>query len=1309
MASSSSSNVMDDFGDEACWYDVFLSFCGQDTRNSFADHLYQGLKRAGIRTFRDNEAINKGEQLKPEIERAIKDSRASVVVLSKNYANSTWCLDELVLILEQRRDCNHFVLPVFYGVEPTDVRKQKGPFAIKVKRSSKWTAENVSKWKEALREVADLAGHVLNGLETNFLKNIVYTIYNKLGDKDVGLPPNMTGIDARYEITKSWLHQPNLEFLAIYGMGGSGKTTLAKYIYQANWKQFESVSFLEDIGHTCKRPNGLLAVQEQLLTDISGEKWTKVPGVSRGQSMIGKHLRMNRALIVLDGVVGYSQLVDLLGTGRINAHSKIVITTRENPDKWFCLSCWRCQIYEMKLLNDNESLELLCTHAFGSKSPVLGYEELIAQAIQYCQGNPLALKVLGSSMFKNSTVQNCKSQQNLLEKQIDSRIYDVLVRSYVSLPSDTVKELFLHIACFFIGKDMDYVVKILEPDFSAISGVETLVSTCLVSVSPNKTLMMHRLHQEMGKSVVFQESTKFPAKRSRIWLSSDSYNILSLGEGSKKVEGLAIDMKMLQNEGFAFTASELTTDALKNMDSLKLLQLNFVELSGSYERFSKHLRWLCWHGFHIATIPSDLYMGNLVAVDMSYSNLEVFEPPMVLQSLRILNLKDSHNLLEIRSIFKIPHLETLILWNCYSLVNVCRSIGDLTSLALLNMTGCKNLFRHTNLSTSGGVDTTQPTFFFPRSLHQLFLKDCHLVCTDSSPLSFSVQPDLHYLNLGSSLFENLPCYNSIESLRVLDLSFCSRLKCLLSLPSTLAELYISYCESLERITFQSPQFNLQEFGYKGCIHLYEIEGFFKLVPIAKLDETDLGHLKWLKEYQKYEMCLVGDDELTAGRSLHIQMLYEFNIMSTSLPDIKDPNMTSKITSVLPSLSFDVPLCPKNKRLEGIVVTFKYAISGYDWAWFCKISSPNGCVDLMYSPKVFGKPKYGEFGIWLSYWPIGNTLNIGDTVNVSIIVMSGLHVHECGVSLVYSDKETLETSTGHAETLGGDLSGFQLSTGAYYLCRHDFYEFIEVGRLTRACFSRIFGDVIDCMEVRGWRKTGRPKQVNESYTELKTVRCIINGPDLEDIYKIAEMSKASFGDKTVGLPSNLLEGEMKPGTKSEITEEAIEEIHGDQYMPSDETLGSFISAFNQIMMEESDSSSHVLNEGQRLHNYSIGGVERAPISSSRPYSPFQSHRLQKIVLAVTLSSDTERRKMVMVLRALQGVKYVDVDKKDGKLFVIGDVNPQTVVKYANKIADTNILSVEPASESLAEQDETEVKHGKEDEGPPKTKGSACSVM
>ncbi|GKG36679.1 Toll/interleukin-1 receptor-like protein, partial [Tanacetum coccineum] len=97
MASSSS-------GGYVSRYDVFLSFRGEDTRDSFTDHLYQALRRAGLYTFRDNDSISRGEDLQPKIEEGIRESRASIIVLSPKYATSRWCLDELCLILEQRKE-----------------------------------------------------------------------------------------------------------------------------------------------------------------------------------------------------------------------------------------------------------------------------------------------------------------------------------------------------------------------------------------------------------------------------------------------------------------------------------------------------------------------------------------------------------------------------------------------------------------------------------------------------------------------------------------------------------------------------------------------------------------------------------------------------------------------------------------------------------------------------------------------------------------------------------------------------------------------------------------------------------------------------------------------------------------------------------------------------------------------------------------------------------------------------------------------------------------------------------------------------
>ncbi|XWS65094.1 hypothetical protein CRYUN_Cryun05aG0061300 [Craigia yunnanensis] len=134
---------------------IFLSFRGTDTRKNFTDHLYTALMQAGIYTFRDDERIEKGKNIKDKIEKAIlHESKIFIVVFSKNYASSTWCLNELVKILEYRKSSQHIDLPVFYDVNPAQVKKQTGSYAEAFARheeSFKSEKDMVQKWRAALK------------------------------------------------------------------------------------------------------------------------------------------------------------------------------------------------------------------------------------------------------------------------------------------------------------------------------------------------------------------------------------------------------------------------------------------------------------------------------------------------------------------------------------------------------------------------------------------------------------------------------------------------------------------------------------------------------------------------------------------------------------------------------------------------------------------------------------------------------------------------------------------------------------------------------------------------------------------------------------------------------------------------------------------------------------------------------------------------------------------------------------------------------------------------------------------------------
>ncbi|XP_058216985.1 TMV resistance protein N-like [Rhododendron vialii] len=152
-----------------CSYHVFLSFRGEDTRKTFTYHLYTALNQAGFCTFRDGDGLEKGEDIKCELEKAIRESRISIIIFSKNYASSTWCLEELVMILKCKT-LGHVVLLVFYDVDPSEVKKQLGSleeaFTRQEEKLKSETSElakeklkdKVETWRVALREVADVAG-----------------------------------------------------------------------------------------------------------------------------------------------------------------------------------------------------------------------------------------------------------------------------------------------------------------------------------------------------------------------------------------------------------------------------------------------------------------------------------------------------------------------------------------------------------------------------------------------------------------------------------------------------------------------------------------------------------------------------------------------------------------------------------------------------------------------------------------------------------------------------------------------------------------------------------------------------------------------------------------------------------------------------------------------------------------------------------------------------------------------------------------------------------------------------------------------
>ncbi|XP_048444951.1 uncharacterized protein LOC125479545 isoform X2 [Pyrus x bretschneideri] len=141
-------------------YNVFLSF-GEDTRKTFTDHLYWTMKDAGIDFFmEENESIRRGENISDKVKQIIEESKVSVIVFSSMYADSIWCLEELVQIMECRRTLKQMVLPIFYDLSPSDVL---GSFLLAfqkhIERFHEDTdiQEKLRRWTDALTVSAGLA------------------------------------------------------------------------------------------------------------------------------------------------------------------------------------------------------------------------------------------------------------------------------------------------------------------------------------------------------------------------------------------------------------------------------------------------------------------------------------------------------------------------------------------------------------------------------------------------------------------------------------------------------------------------------------------------------------------------------------------------------------------------------------------------------------------------------------------------------------------------------------------------------------------------------------------------------------------------------------------------------------------------------------------------------------------------------------------------------------------------------------------------------------------------------------------------
>ncbi|CAN1287166.1 Disease resistance protein L6 [Linum perenne] len=860
-------------------YEVFLSFRGPDVRQTFADHLYTYLVASKIHTFRDEEELPKGEFLAPALEKAITESKAYIPIFSQNYASSKWCLQELANIVKCWKSgggakAQHVIFPVFYFIDPRDVRHpDSGSYKEAFEQHSlKNDPKTVLEWKNALQEVGKMKGWHIT--ESDGQGAIIDKIFSKV---DIHLRANYTlvtdelvGIDSHVENVVKLLNLDSAseKIVGIHGMGGLGKTTLAKAVYNKVSTQFEGCCFLDNIRDALSEKDGVLALQNKIISGILRKEMSCDPSLK----LFSKH-----AFGVNYPPEDYASLSTefvRVATG-LPLYLKVIGSLLFKRDKSF----WKDKLIELKQIPPTEVQERLR----------ISYNDLTHNQKQIF----LDIACLFTEVYKEGPMHMWRD----CDFHPTSAINTLVQRSLVKIGNDDAIWMHDHV------RDLGRAIVREEHNQSPFKRSRMSYSKDAIDMLKYKegTDSVEALRVDMkGENLVLRNEHLKELSRLRyllLWnarLSGNFKDVLpnirwlgltncdsvpsdlnvkklvvlqlqdcSVSDGwkgwneikvSRKLKIIRLirclnlntvpdlsnckDLEHLDFMGCRNMRGELDITNLKNLKLLRVSDTKITKLKGEIEKL-QNLQEL------------DASNSSLIEVLAGISKLPSLEQ---LKLLEALNIERAPNLVNLDGLESLVLLKQLSLEGCTNLEKL-PSLTALSSLELLQIESCPVI---TEIRGAGGLWESLSNLDVRGCSHLTDIGALHSMVnleslvligiglTKSVPSSLSMFKKLRELTVSEFSLEQFPDLSNLKNLRELWITECNKLIEVTGLDTleSLELLSMYGSGSIKKLPDLSRLVKLKKLYVTGCTKLIEIRGLEKL---ELLEDLDMSSCKSIKE------------------------------------------------------------------------------------------------------------------------------------------------------------------------------------------------------------------------------------------------------------------------------------------------------------------------------------------------------------------------------------------------------------------------------------------------------------------------------